>query len=164
MIDHGVHGIFAARFEQGNCGHDQRKAPRAAGLGQSDQPRMDRLSTKQRFEVAHVLGDNDAILGNAVLFDRMVELTASSDMQRVDGVMAKAREFDGKSRRKAFIDKESHPSRRPPRHMGGTSGERMGFGEQDRRFENFSRQVRIFGGDFIKTVAMGKARQDRMDG
>lgn len=66
---------------------------------------MKRFAAEQGFEVADILGNDDAILGEACVFDCMVELTAPADMQRMDRVMAELREIERKFGRKAFVDK-----------------------------------------------------------
>jgi len=40
----------------------------------------------------------------------------------------------------------------------------MSFGEQDRRFEGFARQIRVFGGDVVQAVAVLEASLDGMNG
>ena len=80
MIDDHIHRIFAARLKERDRGHDQHKTSRPAGLGKGDQPRMYRFAPEERFEVADIFGDDHAILRDAEVFDRMVELTTSSDL------------------------------------------------------------------------------------
>jgi len=104
MIDDRIHRISAARLQERDGGHDQRKTTRSTGLRQGDQSRMDWLSAEQRFKVTDVLGDDDSIFGDAIFLDRMVELAATSDMQRMDGVVAETCEFDGESGRQTFVD------------------------------------------------------------
>ncbi len=107
-VDHGVHRI-ATRLKERKRGHNQCPSVRAARLWERDQAGMNGFAAEQGFEVADILGDDDAILDETGLLDRMIELAAPADMQRMDRVMAKFSEVEGKFWREAFVDKEPHP-------------------------------------------------------
>ena len=83
MIDQGVHRIAAPLLEEGEGGEDQRPSLRSARLRQGDQAWMKRFFAEERFEVADIFGDVHPILGDAGVLDRVVELAAPPDMQRM---------------------------------------------------------------------------------
>lgn len=105
VVDHGVHRIASLRLQERQRGRNEGPSPCTARLRKRDQTWMKRFAAEQGFEVADIFGDDDAILGDTGLFDRMVELAAPADMQRMDGVMTELREVDSKFWREAFVDK-----------------------------------------------------------
>lgn len=105
VVDHGVHRIASLCIKERQRRRNRGPSPRAACLRERDQTWMKRFAAEQGFEVAYILGNDDAILGEAVVFDSMVELTAPADMQRMDRVMAELCEVERKFGRKAFVDK-----------------------------------------------------------
>jgi len=108
VVDHGVHRT-ATRLKERKRRRNQGPSVRAARLRERDQAGMNGFAAEKGFEVADILGDDDAILGETGLLDRMIELTAPAYMQRMDRVMAKFNEVEGKFWREAFVDKQPHP-------------------------------------------------------
>ena len=105
VVDHGVHRIAALSIKKRQRRRNKGPSLRAACLGERDQTWVKRFAAEQGFEVADILGDDDAILGEAGLLDGMVELTAPADMQRMDRVMTELCEVESKFWREAFVDK-----------------------------------------------------------
>ena len=137
-IDQDVHGIVSLSLEKGDGCEDQRPALRPARLRQGDQAGMDRLFAEQRFEVADIFGDDHPVFGDAGVPDRMIELAAPSDMQRMNGVMAKFDKLAREGGRQTFVDEETHVSGSGARNARRPAGEGMRLGEQQRRLQGFT--------------------------
>lgn len=105
VVDHGVHRIVSLRLQERQRGRNEGPSLCTARLRKCDQTWMKRFAAEQGFEVADILGDDDAILGETGLLDCVVELAAPANMQRMDRVMTEFREVESKSWRKAFVDK-----------------------------------------------------------
>ena len=164
VIDQAVHGIASLSLEKGEGRENQRPALSPARLRRGDQAGMDRLFAEQRFEVADIFGNDHQVLGDAGVPDRVIELAAASDMQRTSGVMAKFGKLERKCRRQTVVDEETHVSGRGAHNARRAAGEGMRLGEQQRRLEGFSREIGVFRGDLVQSVAMGDARFDRIHG
>lgn len=105
VVDHDVHRIASLCIKERQRRLNKGPSLRAACLRERDQTWMKGFAAEQGFEVADILGDDDAILGKAGLLDCMVELTAPADMQRMDRVMTELCEVESKFWREAFVDK-----------------------------------------------------------
>jgi hypothetical protein len=149
MIDHQIHRFPALGFKMRDGGEDQRKSARPAGLRHGDQAGMNWLLAQQPFEVADIFRDDHAVFRDAIIFHRVIELPAPSDVQRMDGVMAEAREIESEIWREAPVDERPHPSGCSRRRFRGSSRQRVGLGEDDRRLEGFSRQIGVLGCDVL---------------
>jgi len=110
---------------------------------------------EQRFEITDVFRDNDAIFGDAAIFHRVVELSSTADVKRMNGVVPVRRQIERDLWRQAFVDEEAHDRlcRRALRAWRSTR-QRMALGEDDRRFDRFRRQIRVLGDQIFNTVAV----------
>lgn len=117
MVHHHVHRI-ALGFEKGEGGLQQRPRPLATERGQNDKAGVKLRAAGQSPEVAPVLGDDDAILGNAGRKDSMIRLAAPSDVERMNGIVpARGVQPHRELRRQTLVDEQPHTPRtqgRPP--------------------------------------------------
>lgn len=158
MINQGVHRISVAPLMVGKGRADQCPAPGPARLGQGDHARVDRFFAEEGFGVPDIFGDDHLILGDAGVLDRVIELAAPSDMQRMNGVMAEFGKLAREGGRQAFVDEQAHVSGRGARNALLPAGKRMRLGEHQRRFQGFAREIGVFRSDLVERVAMGDAR------
>lgn len=89
-----VHWIAAQTLKQRNRSINQFKTLCAACLRQGDKSGMNGFPSEQRFEITDILGDDDAVLGNAAIFDRMILFAAPANVERVDSIMTGLRQIE----------------------------------------------------------------------